>query len=226
MDKKFELSRAYGAAVVLVVLIIGFVAGSRSDQLYGLVGPVFGARVETGTLNDDSLQEAYQTLKETYNGKVDDNKLIEGATAGMIAAVGDPYTVYLSKSEAEEFNKELSGDIGGGIGAEIGIRSGQPNVIRTLPDNPAERAGVNAGDVILAINEESAEGWDAERTVRAIRGEEGTTVKLVVRRGSENKEFTITREVINNPSVSSELRGDVGIMTVNRFEENDRGYAW
>jgi carboxyl-terminal processing protease len=220
MEKKVELSRVYLAALVLAVLLVGFVAGTRSDQLWSLVGPTFGARVETGTLDDESLQSVYQTLKANFNGKLDDAKLIEGAKQGMVAAAGDPYTVYLSKEEAEEFNKELSGEIGGGIGAEIGVRSGQPTVIRTLPDNPAEKAGLHAGDVIVAVNDESADGWDAERAVRAIRGEIGTTVKLIVARAGDRQELTITREEINNPSVSSELRGDVGILTVNRFDQN------
>lgn len=219
MDKKVELSRVYLAAVILVVLLIGFVAGTRSTQLAALVGPVFGAKVETGTLDDESLQMVYRTLKEHYNGKVDNNKLIEGAKSGMVAALGDPYTVYFNKAEADEFNKELSGDIGGGIGAEVGVRSGQPTILRTLPDNPAEKAGLHANDTILAVNDESTDGWDADRTVHAIRGEPGTTVKLAVRRGNETKEFTITREIINNPSVSSELRGDIGIMTINRFDQ-------
>jgi carboxyl-terminal processing protease len=220
MEKKVELSRVYLAALMLAVLLVGFVAGTRSDQLWSLVGPTFGARVETGTLDDESLQSVYQTLKANFNGKLDDAKLIEGAKQGMVAAAGDPYTVYLSKEEAEEFNKELSGEIGGGIGAEIGVRSGQPTVIRTLPDNPAEKAGLHAGDVIVAVNDESADGWDAERAVRAIRGEIGTTVKLIVARAGDRQELTITREEINNPSVSSELRGDVGILTVNRFDQN------
>jgi carboxyl-terminal processing protease len=223
MEKKVELSRVYLAAIVLVVLLVGFVAGTRSDQIWGLVGPTFGVRVETGTLDDESLQSVYQTLKANFNGSIDDAKLIEGAKQGMVAAAGDPYTVYLSKKEAEEFNKELSGEIGGGIGAEIGVRSGQPTVIRTLPDNPAEKAGLHAGDVIVAVNDESADGWDAERAVRAIRGEIGTSVKLVVARGGAPQEFTITREEINNPSVSGELRGDVGILTVNRFDQNTVG---
>lgn len=223
MEKKVELSRVYLAALVLAVLLVGFVAGTRSDQLWSLVGPTFGARVETGTLDDESLQSVYQTLKANFNGTLDDAKLIEGAKQGMVSAAGDPYTVYLSKEEAEEFNKELSGEIGGGIGAEIGVRSGQPTVIRTLPDNPAEKAGLHAGDVIVAVNDESADGWDAERAVRAIRGEIGTTVKLIVARAGDPQEFTITRAEINNPSVSSELRGDVGILTVNRFDQNTVG---
>ena len=219
MDKKVELTRLYVVAGALAVLLIGFVLGTRSDDLSALVAPVFGARVETGELEDESLQAAYKELKEHYNGKVDDAKLIEGAKQGMVAAVGDPYTMYFTKKDAEEFNKDLNGDIGGGIGAEIGVRSGQPTVIRTLPDNPAERAGLHAGDVLLGVNEESADGWDAERAVRAIRGEEGTTVKLTVKRDSETKEFTLTREIVNNPSVSSDLRGDVGIITLSRFDQ-------
>lgn len=219
MEKKVELSRVYFAAVVLAVLLVGFVVGTRSDQILALVGPSIGMKVETGVLDDTSLQDTYQTLKEHYNGSIDDNKLIEGAKHGMVAAVGDPYTVYLDKKESDEFNKELSGDIGGGIGAEVGVRSGQPTVIRTLVDNPAEKAGVHAGDTILAINEEVTDGWDAERTVRSIRGEVGTSVKLTLGRGQDKPfDVTITREEINNPSVSNELRGDVGIITVNRFD--------
>lgn len=219
MDKKVELSRLYLGGVVLAVLLVGFIVGTRSNQIIELVAPVLGMRVETGTLDDDSLQEAYQTLKTHYNGEVSDEKLIEGAKQGMVASLGDPYTVYLNKKDAEEFNKELTGDIGGGIGAEVGVRNGQPTVIRTLPDNPAEKAGLHAGDTILAVNEEVTDGYDADKTVRLIRGEEGTSVKLVVRRGQETKEITITRAIVNNPSVSSELRGDVGIMVVNRFDE-------
>ena len=223
MEKKVELTRVYLACVVLGVLLVGFVLGTRSDQIYGFVGPLVGVRVETGELDDSSLQDAYQTLKENYNGTVDENKLIEGAKHGMIAAVGDPYTVYFDKKEADEFNKELSGEIGGGIGAEVGVRAGQPTVIRTLPDNPAEKAGLHAGDTIIGVNDESSDGWDADRTVRAIRGDVGTSVKITVKRDNQPKEFTITREEINNPSVASELRGDVGVVTVNRFDHETVG---
>ncbi len=223
MEKKVELSRIYLACVVLGVLLVGFVLGTRSNQIVAAVAPLFGARVETGVLDDTSLQDVYQTLKEHYNGKIDDDKLIEGAKHGMIAAVGDPYTVYFDKKEADEFNKELSGDIGGGIGAEVGVRNGQPTVIRTLPDNPAEKAGLHAGDTILGVNEESTDGWDADKTVRAIRGEVGTTVKITVLRDGQPKEFTITREEINNPSVSSDLKGDIGVITVSRFDNETVG---
>jgi carboxyl-terminal processing protease len=141
----------------------------------------------------------------------------------MVAALGDPYTMYFTAKEAQAFNNELTGDIGGGIGAEIGVRNGQPTIIRTLPDNPAEKAGLHAGDVIVAVNDQSTVGFDADKTVQVIRGDVGTTVKITVKRASENMSFTITREKINNPSVSSELRGDIGILTVTRFDQETVG---
>lgn len=220
MDKKVQLSRVYLAAIVLLVLLIGFVAGTRSKELYGLVGPLVGVKVETGTLDDTTLQDVYQTLKTHYNGKLNDEDLLEGAKHGMVAAAGDPYTVYFTPKEATEFNKELSGDIGGGIGAEIGVRNGQPTVLRTLDDHPAQKAGLHANDTIIAVNDQSTDGWTADQAVKEIRGEKGTTVKIAVKREGEVKEFTITRDIINNPSVSSELRGDVGIMTINRFDSD------
>ena len=219
MEKKVELSRIYFGVVVLLVLVVGFVLGTRSNQLFALVGPVFGVRVETGTLDDESLQTVYQSLKTHYNGTIDEAALIEGAKQGMVAAVGDPYTVYFNKKDADEFNKQLSGEIGGGIGAEIGVRNNRPAVIRTLPDNPAEKAGLHAGDIIVGVNDESSDGWDAERTVTAIRGEVGTTVKLSLIRDTKPLEITITRDEINNPSVSSDLKNDVGIVTINRFDQ-------
>ncbi len=219
MNKKIHLTRVYLAAVLLTVLLLGFIAGTRSKEIYSLVGPLVGIRVETGTLNDDSLQSLYQTLKVTYNGDIDDDALLEGAKHGMVSAIGDPYTTYFTPKEAEAFNKELTGDIGGGIGAEIGVRSGEPTIIRTLEGHPAEKAGVHAGDVIIMVNDQSARGWSAEEAVKEIRGEKGTTVKIAVNRSGEVKEFAITRDIINNPSVSSELRGTVGILTISRFDE-------
>jgi carboxyl-terminal processing protease len=219
MDKKVQLTRVYLAAIVLIVLLLGFVAGTRSKEIYGLVGPLVGVKVETGTLDDTSLQDLYQTLKTHYNGELSDKALIEGAKQGMAAAAGDPYTVYFTAKEAEQFNKELTGDIGAGIGAEIGVRNGQPTVLRTLEDHPAKKAGLHSGDIIIAVNDQNADGWTAEEAVKEIRGEKGTTVKIVVSRKDEVKEFAITRDIINNPSVSSELRGGVGIITINRFDE-------
>ena len=220
MKKRVELSKPLLAAIIILVLAVGFVIGTRSNQLYAFVGPLFGTNVSADTIDLSSVQLTYQTLKANYNGKLDKTKLIEGANRGLVEAVGDKYTIFMNKKEAQSFEDDLSGNIGGGVGAEIGMRNKQPTVIRTLDGDPAQAAGVHAGDVIIAVNDQSVVGKDAQSVVDMIRGEIGTTVKIAVRRGNETKTFSITREQITNPSVSSKVVNGVGILTLNRFDSD------
>ncbi|MEO5499059.1 MAG: S41 family peptidase, partial [Candidatus Saccharimonadales bacterium] len=86
----------------------------------------------------------------------------------------------------------------------------------------AKRAGLLAGDVIVSVNDEAAGDWSIEKAVSKIRGEKGTTVKLTVAREDQPKDFTITRDAINNPSVKSEiLAGNIGFLRISRFGETD-----
>lgn len=200
-------------------LIIGYAAGTRNDQIIAAIAPTIGLKVQTDTLDVSSVQNTFRQLKSNYDGTLDDQKLIEGANKGLVAAAGDEHTVYFDKEEAKEFNNDLSGNIGGGIGAEIGLRNERPTVIRALKDTPAERAGVAPGDVVLAVNDQDVSGKTVDETVKLIRGEIGTTVKLTVQRDQDRKDITITREEISSPSVDSKVEGDVGILTISRFDE-------
>jgi carboxyl-terminal processing protease len=203
-----------------LVAIIGFVAGTRSDMIIGAVAPAFGFKVATGTIDLSSVQDTYRNLKANFDGKLDEQKLIDGASRGLVAAAGDQYTIYMDKTEADAFNKDLSGDIGGGIGAEIGLRDNKPTIIRTLKDTPAEKAGLAAGDTVIAINDQAVtSGATVDDVVKKIRGDVGTTVKVTVLRDNEQKDFTITRETISSPSVESKIDGDTGILTLSRFDE-------
>ena len=92
-------------------------------------------------------------------------------------------------------------------------------MIRALKDTPAERAGVLTGDVILGVNDQGVADKTVDEVVKLIRGDIGTTVKLTVQRGAERKELTITRAEINSPSVESKVEGDLGILTITRFDE-------
>lgn len=212
-------------AIALVTLIVGFVAGTRSNDIYAVISPLTGVAISTDTLDLEDVQRTYRTLKAHYNGDLNDAKLVEGASRGLVEAVGDKYTVYMNEKEAKEFQNDLSGNIGGGVGAEIGVRNGQPTIIRTLDGNPAQKAGVHAGDIILGVNDESVVGQDPDEVVKLIRGDVGTTVKLTLRRGNETKTFSITREEITNPSVTSKIQKGVGILTIGRFDEETVGLA-
>lgn len=213
------ISRNLFIASLALMALVAFAAGTRSQDIAAAVGPVFGFKVASGTLDLSSLQNVYRQLKGNFDGKLDDQALIDGATHGMVAAAGDKYTVYMNAKEAKEFNNDLSGTIGGGIGAEIGIRGNQPTIIRVLDGNPAKAAGLQAGDVVSSVNDQSAQGWSSEKTAAAIRGEAGTTVKLVVIRGGEQKTVSVTRATVNNPSVTSSVVNGVGVLKLTRFDE-------
>lgn len=223
-QKKGISGSIYFFSIALAV-VIGFVGGTRSNELLAVVGPLFGMKVETGTLELASLQKTYQALKANYDGEVDDQKLIDGANRGLVAALDDPYTAYMDAEEAAEFEKSLNGDVGAGIGAEIGTRGDQPTILRVLADHPAEKSGVKAGDVIAAVNDQSALDWTADEAAAAIRGEAGTTVKIAILRDKKPLEFTITRQKITNPSVSSEVKDDVGVLTITRFDNETASLA-
>lgn len=203
---------------IAVVAVISFVAGTRGNEILGAIAPVLGFKVETGTLDLATVQKTYQELKANYDGQLDEAKLIDGASRGMVEAAGDQYTVFMDAKEAAEFNNDLSGKIGGGIGAEVGMRNDQPTIIRVIDGNPAAKAGLMAGDVIVGINGESTGNWTVSKTVEKIRGDVDTTVKVSVVRGNEPKEFTVTRAIVNNPSIQSSVSNGVGTLTISRFD--------
>lgn len=210
---------------IAIVAVISFVAGTRGSEIVGAVAPALGFKVETGTLDLSSVQKTYRQLAANYDGKIDEAKLIDGASRGLVAAAGDQYTVFMDADEAKAFNDDLTGQIGGGIGAEIGVRNDSPTIIRILADNPAQKAGLLAGDVIVGVNGESTAEWDAAKTAQAIRGEVATTVKLSVVRAGEEKEFTVTRATVTNPSVQSSIEDNVGTLTITRFDGETSGLA-
>jgi len=224
-DKKWNFNPGTFFLVIGIAAIIGFAAGMRSDIIISAIAPSLGLKVEAGTLDLSSVQQSYRNLKANFDGELDQKKLVEGASRGLVEAVGDPYTVYMNKAEVDEFNKDLSGNIGGGIGAEIGLRDNAPTVLRTLKDTPAAKSGLMAGDVIIGINDEESTTWTVDETVKRIRGEVGTTVKVAVLRDNQSKEFTITRASISNPSVESKVEDGVGILTISRFDESTASTA-
>ena len=217
MNEKKSTNRTGLLLGGLLIAVISFAAGMRSDMIFAAIAPVIGIRVETGTIDLSSVQETYRALKANFDGELDTQKLIDGANRGLVEAAGDPYTAYLNPDAVKELENELSGSIGGGIGAEIGLRNGQLTIIRPLKDSPALQAGIEAGDVIVAVNDEDASGWTVDQVVQKIRGEIGSKVTVKVLRDRETKDITVVRQEVKSPTVEAEIVGDVGILTVHRF---------
>lgn len=165
---------------------------------------------DTAALNTSRLNDAYAVVEDQYLNadEIDQEALVDGAIRGMLEALDDPYTSYFNTEEFEDFNDSLSGTFEG-IGAEIGIRDDLLTVVSPLPDTPAERAGLLAGDKILFIDETDTEGMPVERAVTLIRGEQGTEVTLTIaREGQDIQEIVIERGVINVPEIQIEDLGD------------------
>lgn len=213
------ISRSTFFASLALVLLVGFVAGTRADQMYAAIAPIFGIRASADTLDTTLLQQTYRQLKANYDGDLDTKALIDGASRGMVAAAGDTYTVFMSADEALDFNKDLSGQVSG-IGCEIGVRNDQPTVLRVLADSPAEKAGLKAGDVFVAVNGESVVGADSSAVATKVRGDEGTSVKITILRGDATKELTLTRAQISDPSVRYSISDGIGTMIISRFDDN------
>ena len=205
---------------LVIVAIVSFVAGARSDALFANVAPAFGVRTSNKTIDLSSVQKTYQELIANYDGKLDTQKLIYGANRGLVEAAGDPHTAYMDPDETKEFDKSLSGQIGGGIGAEIGLRNNKPTIIKPLENSPAQKAGIKAGEAIIKVNDEASSDWSVEKVVSKIRGEVGTSVKLTLLSGGQTREVSVVRQNIVSPAVESEIDGEIGILKVNRFGDD------
>ena len=205
---------------LVIVAIVSFVAGARSDALFANVASVFGVRTSNKTIDLSSVQKTYQELIANYDGKLDTQKLIYGANRGLVEAAGDPHTAYMDPDETKEFDKTLSGQIGGGIGAEIGLRNNKPTIIKPLENSPAQKAGIKAGEAIVKVNDEASSDWSVEKVVSKIRGEVGTSVKLTLLSDGQTREVSVVRQNIVSPAVESEIDGEIGILKVNRFGDD------
>lgn len=204
---------------LLVVLIIGFIVGTRSRQLTTYFANLTGIGADDSKLDLSTADDVFQLLKDNYDGKVDTGALEDGAARGMTAALGDRFTVFMSEDEATEFSDSLNGRVSG-IGAEIGIRNDQPTILSLIANSPAASSGLKIGDQITAVNGKSMVGKDAATTANAIRGEAGTVVKVIIKRSDGNHSFSITRAAVQDPSVAGQLKGDVAVLTIKRFDSD------
>ena len=215
-ERKVNLSTTIISCAV--TLAIGLIIGINFESLSNQANRALTGKADS-SIDFSSLNEVYETLVDNYDGKVDKSKVIEEAKRGLVNAVNDPYTYYMTASEYRDFTSDLNGDVGAGIGVEIGLRENFVKVLRTTKDNPARKAGVLAGDIIYKVDGEDVTSLDTEGVAKKLRGAAGSEVKLTVVRNNEEKEFTLVRETINNESVYVEYRDKTAIMTISRFDE-------
>ncbi|MFA7252790.1 MAG: S41 family peptidase [Candidatus Paceibacterota bacterium] len=165
------------------------------------------------------LDEKYvDTHKSTSTVMTTDQDRIWGAIAGLTDSLGDPYTIFMPPEEAKEFEEDINGNFEG-VGMEIGIKEDVLTVVSPLKGSPAEKAGLLSGDKIIMIDDKPAADLSADQAVKLIRGQSGTAVKISVLRGTSTKtlEFKITRAVIDIPTLKTEVKDDVFVISLYNF---------
>lgn len=150
------------------------------------------------------------------------DKMLEGATAGIVASLGDPYSRYLEKSQWEELQLQLNAEFGG-IGVYVVETDDKKlTIVSPIKGTPAERAGLKNGDIVTQINGISTYGMSQDDAVHQMRGDPGTQLDIVVYRPEQSKEidFKIIREIINVPSVEDKIVSQdplLGYIKLNQF---------
>ncbi|MBI4180320.1 MAG: S41 family peptidase [Chloroflexi bacterium] len=170
----------------------------------------------------DTVQEAWGIISREYveKDKVDTSNMSQAAIKGMVQALNDPYTSYLDPQHYQMSLSDIQGKFEG-IGAYVGIREKQIVIIAPVADSPAAKAGIKAGDIILAIDDNVTSGMSLEVAVLNIRGPKGTLVRLLIQHQGETEpvNIEIVRAEIKVPGVHFEMKEDIAYIRIDSFSE-------
>ena len=201
-----------GAALVAVLLLLAFgSAGSREKP---------AEKTEQLPLKELRIfANIFGRVKQEYVEPISDRELLDHAIRGMLEGL-DPHSAYLDEEHYKEIQEGTSGEFGG-LGIEVGMEDGFIKVISPIDDTPAQKAGIQAGDLIVRLDDKPVKGMSLTEAVKIMRGKPGTRIKLTIRRSGEPKPlvFEITRAIIKQASVKSrELAPGFGYVRLAQFQ--------
>src|SRR3972149_6097300 len=170
----------------------------------------------------DVVDEAWQVILNNYveKDKINTDNLTAGAIKGLLEALNDPYSAYMNPKAYQLSQSDLTGQFEG-IGAFVGIKDRQLTIIAPMPDSPAVKAGIVAGDIILEVDALPTAEMSIEEAILHIRGPKGTTVTLLIRHlgKTEPEEIKIVRAAIKVPTVTFEMKEDIAYIRIFQFHE-------
>lgn len=160
-------------------------------------------------------------LESTYIYDIDNDKMIEGAIKGYVSGLGDKYTQYLTKQELQSLMEATTGNyVGIGVYLAYNSETNEIIVMGTIEGSTGENAGIQAGDVIVKVDDLDCNGKHLEDVVNALKGEIGTNVKVVVKRDHEQMEYNVVRSNVKVKTVASKMiTGDIGYIKIASFDE-------
>jgi carboxyl-terminal processing protease len=205
----------------IALLMVGIVTGLSISIGHGVFAereqPSAAAGLPVEELR--TFSDVFGRIKNDYVEDVEDKDMLENAIRGMLSGL-DPHSSYLDHEQFKELQVGTSGEFGG-LGIEVGMEDGFVKVIAPIDDTPAQRAGVQAGDLIIRLDDTPVKGLTLNDAVKIMRGKPGTVLKLtVVREGVEKPiKIDIKRDIIKVRSVKSRmLEGDFGYVRISQFQ--------
>jgi carboxyl-terminal processing protease len=206
--------------LLLFVVLLGFGVQLAIGQSESIT--TTSATNEALPLNEiRTFTEVFAKVKKDYVVTVDDKKLLESAIRGMLEGL-DPHSSYLDKEAYKELQEGTTGEFGG-LGIEVGMENGFVKVISPIDDTPAQRAGIQSGDLITRLDDTPVKGMTLNDAVKLMRGKPGTEIILTVVRENEDKplRITIKRDVITVKSVKSRtLEPGFGYVRISHFQSH------
>lgn len=225
-EKKYKVYKVI--MIVVLSVFITFMVTAISLYTYFTKNPL---TIYSGSLSSSkttktsdiakSLEKYKEIIDKYYLGEIDENKLEEGAIKGYIEGLGDPYTEYISKEDMEDYLDDTMGNfVGIGIYMIQNTQYDKIQVLSTIKGSPAEKVGIQAGDLILKVNGVEYKASDMTTASNNIKGEEGTTVSIELLRGSETLKFDIKREKVKVNQVEGKVLSDnIGYIEFTSFDE-------
>jgi len=197
--------RALAVLVPLALLCLGLWWGGHPSDMPSFLRSAFVANA-----HDVVIDEALSDIQSDYFHPVGRSGLVNGAIAGAVASLADPYAEYQTPHEYNDFNNPPSHPFAG-VGIDVNPASGGLSVQEVIPGSPAAKAGVQPGDLITAVGGRSLHSLTSKRALALIRGRPGSKVTLAIRRGAHALTFRLTRRLISTPVVDASVQSSHGV---------------
>ena len=213
ITKRTKVLFIAGSAVVLVAVFVGGIYLGYSHRSYAeRIADVSGSGVPSDVSADFApFWKVWETIDEKYPDakSVSSQDRVYGAIKGLVASLGDPYSVYFPPQDSKDFQDTINGSFDG-IGAEVGIKDSDLTIIAPIKGSPSDKAGLKAGDLILKIDGTSTTDMSVDQAVHLIRGTKGTSVTLNIFRAGEAapRDISVVRDTIDIPMIASKDLGN------------------
>lgn len=197
--KKNKVKYTMTETIIFMIIVFGLGLIVGGIIMYGKKA------FNKSTISLNEFTSTYNEIVDNYYQDIDEEKLLEAGISGMIKYLGDPYSTYMNKETAEDFNEDVDGTYQG-IGAEIKYNEDKlPIIGKVFSNSPAEKAGLQENDIIYKVNGEDVTKKSLSEIAEVVKGEQGTDVNITIKRDNEEKELVLTRGVVDTVSVTSEI---------------------